>query len=346
MSLKEPATNYIDTPIGKIPIVPQFLNFEDRLGAWKARWNIGRMNYTIEPGLYAVGNPDANSPVLISANYKLSFDSLRKELKEIDAWILVLDTKGINVWCAAGKGTFGTEELINRIQEISLDKVVKHRQLIVPQLGAPGVAAHLVKEATGFKVIYGPIRAKDLPRFFNSGNKATEDMRIVRFNLIDRLKLIPVEFVQGLKYVILLAAILFILSGLNPSGFDITQMINSGTVSVISILLAFISGVILTPLLLPFIPGRAFALKGFVIVILIFILLNYFSLSFQTLHLFEKIAWLLLMASISSFFAMNFTGASTYTSLSGVKKEMRFAVPLQIIGSVLGLILWIVSRFI
>jgi len=346
MNRNDVAIDYLDTPIGKIPIVLKSLNFEDRLGAWKARWNIGRMTYSIEPGLYAAGNPDENSPVLVSANYKLSFDSLRKELKDVNAWILVLDTKGINVWCAAGKGTFGTDELINRVHEAKLDKIVKHRQLIVPQLGAPGVAAHLVKEATGFKVVYGPIRSKDLSSFLNSGNKASDGMRVVRFNMIDRLKLIPVELVQGLKYTLFVAAILFVLSGLNPSGFDISKMIGSGMVAAICVLLALISGVILTPLLLPFIPGRAFALKGFVIVIPIIILLNYFSFAFQNVHLLEKISWLLLMGSISSFFAMNFTGASTYTSLSGVKKEMRFAVPLQIIGSVLGLILWIVSRFI
>jgi len=66
-----------------------------------------RMSYAISPGLYAVGNPTKESDVFVSANYKLSFDVLRRELKGFNAWILVLDTKGINVWCAAGKGTFG-----------------------------------------------------------------------------------------------------------------------------------------------------------------------------------------------------------------------------------------------
>lgn len=346
MNSKDLAFDYIDTLIGKIPIVATSLNFHDQLGAWKVRWTIGRMNYTIEPGLYAVGHPDMNSPVLVSANYKLSFDLLRKELQDIDAWILVLDTKGINVWCAAGKGTFGTNELINKIQSTNLNKIVYHRQLIVPQLGAPGVAAHLVKAATGFKVIYGPIRAKDLIAFLNLGNQATDDMRIVQFNMVDRLKIVPVDLVQGFKYVFLLLVILFLLSGLNPAGFAVNRMLESGLTVVLCILLAFISGVLLTPLLLPYLPGRAFSLKGFVITLPIFILLNYLSIAFQDLHLAEKIAWFLLMISISSFLAMNFTGASTYTSLSGVKKEMRIAVPLQIIGFVFGLILWVIQRFI
>ena len=108
------------------------------------------MRYRVDPGLYAVGAPDAASPVFVSANYGLSFNVLRRALAGITGWILVLDTKGINVWCAAGKGTFGTAELIHRIQATRLDTVVTHRNLIVPQLGAPGVSAHEVGKATGF----------------------------------------------------------------------------------------------------------------------------------------------------------------------------------------------------
>lgn len=91
------------------------ITFSDRLGAWKARWGIGRMNYRVEPGLYRLGKPDRRSPVFVSANYKMSFDILRSSLAGRDCWILVLDTKGINVWCAAGKGTFGPMELMGRI---------------------------------------------------------------------------------------------------------------------------------------------------------------------------------------------------------------------------------------
>ncbi|MCL2605833.1 MAG: acetyl-CoA synthase subunit gamma, partial [Coriobacteriia bacterium] len=80
------------------------LSFKDTLRGWKVRWGIGRMDYKIESGLYAVGKPDTSSPVLVSANYKLTFDALRKNLGGLDCWLLILDTKGINVWCAAGKG--------------------------------------------------------------------------------------------------------------------------------------------------------------------------------------------------------------------------------------------------
>src|SRR5208282_5702537 len=99
----------------------------DHWGQVKCRISGLRMSYIVKPGLYALGEPGRGSDVFASANYKLSFDILRRELKGLNAWILVLDTRGINVWCAAGKGTFGTAELIKRISAAQLDKVVTHR---------------------------------------------------------------------------------------------------------------------------------------------------------------------------------------------------------------------------
>src|SRR5665811_1490211 len=89
------------------------LTFSDIMGSLKARWGINRMNFKVNPGLYSLGTPDSNSPVMVTGNYKMSFDALRKELTGINSYILVLDTKGVNVWCAASKGTFGTNELMN-----------------------------------------------------------------------------------------------------------------------------------------------------------------------------------------------------------------------------------------
>ncbi len=204
---------FVSTAVGKIPRVYPQLSWSDRVGGWKARWGIGRMKYSVEPGLYALGNPGRDAPVLVTANYKMSFDRLRQSLPERSAWILVLDTKGINVWCAAGKGTFSTEELLRRIALSALGDVVTHRNLILPQLGAPGVAAHLVKKHSGFKVTYGPIRAKDLPAFLESGMKATPEMRVKTFPFWERLALIPIELVSALKAALILILVLFLLSG-------------------------------------------------------------------------------------------------------------------------------------
>ena len=180
-----------------IPVIASELNSSDFFGAVMVRWGINRNNYRVKPGLYAVGSPNQESDVFVTANYKLSFDALRKNLSGENGWILVLDTKGVNVWCAAGKGTFGTKELINRIRMVSLEKIVNHRRLILPQLGATGVAAHKVKEETGFNVHYGPVRASDIKKFINDGYRADREMRRVTFGFKDRIKLIPNDFMYG-----------------------------------------------------------------------------------------------------------------------------------------------------
>ena len=149
-----------------------------------ARWGYKRMKHRVEPGLYSLGKPTGESPVFVTANYTLSFDVLRSSLQGIDGYILVLDTEGVNVWCAAGKGTFGTDELIKRIEKSQLQEIVRHRTVILPQLGAPGINAQEVEKRTGFKVEYGPVRAKDLPEYLKN-HKVTPEMRQVHFNLSD-----------------------------------------------------------------------------------------------------------------------------------------------------------------
>ncbi|HVJ47823.1 mercury methylation corrinoid protein HgcA [Desulfitobacterium sp.] len=316
------------------------LTFQDILGAWKVRWGINRMNYKVEPGLYSVGKPDSNSPVMVSANYKLSFDMLRKELKGLNTWILVLDTKGVNVWCAAGKGTFGTQELLNRIAIVQLAKVVSHRTLVLPQLGAPGISAHEVTKYSGFKVIYGPVKAKDIPSFIHSGMKATEDMRTVRFSTYDRLVLTPVEFVGTFKVSLMIFGILFLLNilGVGPFGF----------VDFYAYMGVVIVGCVLTPVLLPWIPGRAFAWKGWLLGLIWAILVNVLN-GWPTVpqySILRALGYLLILPPVSAYYAMNFTGASTYTSFSGVLKEMRVAIPAMIISIFLGAVIILVNNFI
>ena len=333
----------IDTPVGRLPQVSSTLNREDYWGSIKARWAVGRMEYKIDPGIYALGTPDNHSTVFVSANYKMSFDRLRSSLCGRSGWILALDTKGINVWCAAGKGTFGTEELIRRIELSGLKNIVSHRKLILPQLGAPGVAAHTVAKFSGFNVQYGPIRAEDLPAYLDAGMKATGQMRTMTFQLKERAVLIPIELVEAAKIFLILAAAFFFVSGISgPAGFWVNA-ISFGLFAVSALLGAIIGGAILNPLLLPFLPGRAFSIKGFSIGIIIALILLYFrgiDLSVWPGRI-ESVAWLLIIPAISAYLAMNFTGCSTYTSLSGVKREMRWALPAEIACGVTGVVMWL-----
>lgn len=307
------------------------------------------MDYKIDPGLYALGDPGADSHVLVSANYKMSFDRLRESLPGRDAWILVLDTDGINVWCAAGKGTFGTDELVGRIRESGLEEVVNHRRLIVPQLGAPGVSAHAVRERSGFKVKYGPVRSSDLPAFIDSGFKTTPGMRIKTFTTAERAALIPLELVHALKTLLMVLPFLLVLGGLAGSGGFFESAIRLGLTDAAGLAVGIAAGCVITPLLLPWLPGRAFAAKG-LLPGLAGAFLFLFALSATSAVLFphpvEAAAWVFMIPAVSAYLAMNYTGCSTFTSLSGVKQEMRRAVPLEIAAAAAGLILWTVSRFI
>ncbi len=333
-------TSHIDTDAGKIPRISTQLNQKDRLGHLKVRLGIRRRKYSVSPGLYGIGNPDSNSPVLVTANYKLSFDKLRMELEGMDAWILILDTKGINVWCAAGKGTFGTDELVERITAVNLSRVVSHKKLILPQLGAPGVAAHIVTKRTGFKISYGPVLAKDVRQFIQAGNKATPQMRAVRFPLRERLVLTPVEITGILKPLLIITFLVLIL---DLSGLDIISVKD---------LLPYIGaigvGAFLVPVLLPWIPVRAFALKGFILGIIYAFVLNISSgyILSPNPNWSQALVYFLTLSALSSFLAMGFTGSSTYTSLSGVVREMKFAVPSIIIVATLGIGFMILKLFV
>ncbi len=325
-----------------IPVVLTNLNLADFIGAVMVRWGINRNNFRVNPGLFAVGNPDPSSAVYVTANYKLSFDALRKNLSGINCWILVLDTKGVNVWCAAGKGTFSSKELIKKIKEVSLDRIVSHRKVILPQLGATGVAAHIVKEQTGFNVHYGPVRAADIKRYVNAGYRADKEMRRVTFNFADRIKLIPNDFMYGKFYLLPALVIIYLLSGLSVNGISFKNFSEIGGPALFNIFLAYLSGIVITPMFLTSIPARAFSLKGFYTGLILSLALLLLGRTGK--NIFEIVSWFMIITAISSFLAMNFTGSSTYTSLSGVKKEMKVSLPFQIGFVVIGTILHVIGK--
>jgi len=298
----------------------------DRWDHFKARWGINRMGHVVEPGLYKLGLASPESPVIVTTNYTLSFDAVRSSLARNDAWILVLDTKGVNVWCAAGKGTFGTGELIRRIALTSLAGVVSHRTLILPELGAPGVSAHEVKKYTGFHVEYGPVRARDLPEYLRT-RKATPAMRKVEFTVWDRLVLVPVEFVSVALPMVVAAVVLYFLAGVVASLAAIT---------------AVLAGTVLFPLLVPWIPTKDFSTKGFLLGFVIALPFAAYYAGAPALPLYAKIASilvpLLIMPVVTAYLALNFTGSTTFTSRTGVKKEIFRYIPVLCILGGAGLI--------
>jgi hypothetical protein len=292
------------------------ITLADHWDHFLARMGVNRMSHIIQPGLYALGHPSPDSPVFVTANYTLSFDALRSSLQNLDSYIMVLDTEGVNVWCAAGWGTFGTSEVVERIAATSLGMVVRHRKLMLPQLSASGVSAFEVKRLSGFTIEFGPIMASDIPEFMNK-HKVTSEMRKVRFNLKDRLVLIPVE-IKAILLPMIIAALIFYFLG--------------GILSMAALLVSLFAGIALFPALLPWIPTKDFSSKGLLLGISVALpfTLSIFVNS-QTSILWMKLMQasipLLMMAPVTSYLALNFTGSTPFTSRSGVKREIFKYIP-------------------
>ena len=199
-----------------------------------------------------------------------------------------------------------------------LKEVVRHRKLILPQLGAPGVAAHLVKKQTGFLVEYGPVRAEDLPGYLRT-HSATPEMRRVEFPLCDRLVLIPVDVVRMLPWMLLTGLVGYLLGG---------------WLSALAAVTVFLAGLVLFPILLPWIPTHDFSSKGFLLGLLA-------ALPFALIALLGNpgMAWwrqvlsvlqyVLIMPAGVAYITLNFTGATTFTSRSGVRREIATYIPVM-----------------
>ena len=324
------------TAFPEISATTHQVSLANRFDHLLARFGYKRSQHRVEPGLYAIGSPTPESQVFVTANYTLSFDALRSNLAGLDAYILVLDTNGINVWCAAGKKTFSTEEIVFRVNATQLRKVVNRPVLILPQLGAPGVSAAEVKKRTGFKVEYGPVRASDLPEYLKT-HQATPAMRQVNFNLLDRLALIPVDFVHFIPAFVLVALIFyFFLGGLLPALAVLSTLVSAG---------------ILFPILLPWLPSENFSTKGFFLGFLTALPFSFYVF-FQHmdwkwyLQLGHALSYLLAIPAVVAYIALNFTGSTTFTSKTGVRREMQAYIPLMAWTFGAGIILIILMVFV
>ena len=274
---------------------------------------------------------------MVTCNYKLTFDILRREMKAISCWILVVETYGINVWCAAGKKSFSTGEVALRVKQAGLSRVVKHKTLIIPQLAAPSVAVHRLKGLCGFKGVFGPIRARDLPEFISCQMKARPGMREVEFPVLQRLEVALVEVYGARKFMAWCLAVCIVLAALGPGGFFLQEILWSGLGAFAVVFAGFATGTFAVPALLPVFKTRAFAAKG----LLVGIPVGLFMALMLARSLPEGFAALLGTAATASWFAMHYTGSTPFTSLSGVDREMRTYMPVQGLMVFLAAMVWL-----
>lgn len=342
-NIRHAITGQLETPIGTIKVLSTELLPIDKISNFKVRLGIGRDDYAIPPGIYAIGEPNEESDVMVTCNYKLTIDKLRTELGGLNLWILVLDTFGVNVWCAAGKGTFSTEEIIFKVKKYKLSKLVNHKTLILPQLCGPGVSAYQITKFTGFKAVFGPIYASDIKDYINNNLEARDYMRRVRFNLKDRVAVSPIEALAAIKY---LPFIYIFFVGINcfSGGYSLVGLLTDSLLNTLAYGIAIIIGSVVFPMIMPVLPFRMFSLKAGVLGVLwslvVFVFSGIFGFNNSILI---SLSNLFLFTSIISFLGFNFTGSTTFTSLSGVKKESRMAMPVIMAMFILGIILMILQ---
>lgn len=191
--------------------------------------------FPCKPGLIKIGNPDQNSPVFLTCNFHLTVERVKKALRGIDCYLLIANSKGINVWCAATGGHFTNHNVVSILKTSGIEKLVSHRKVTLPQLAASGIEAKTIKNKTGWEIIWGPVYAKDIPLFINNNFQKTLPMREVEFHLPQRIEMaiawaFPISAVSSLvmilfwpKDIFFVVSLMWILSFLIFLSFPIYQ---------------------------------------------------------------------------------------------------------------------------
>jgi NAD-dependent dihydropyrimidine dehydrogenase PreA subunit len=142
-------------------------------------------------GLIKIGNPDKDSHVFITVNYCVTVERVKRALEKsaINCYLLIANSRGINVWCSAAGGHFTNHDIISVLKTSGIEKLTNHRKTILPQLAAAGIEAKVIKEKTGWNIIWGPVYAENIPDFIKNNFKKTPEMRDVKFPLMQRIEM-------------------------------------------------------------------------------------------------------------------------------------------------------------
>jgi len=160
----------------------QIKSFFDFCGRWFPN--------PVTPGLRRIGTPDRDSPIVVTGNFHLTVRRVEKALVSQHCYLLVVQSKGINVWCASAGGELNTHSIISALKTSNIKSLVDHRELILPQLAAPGIDTKLLKKVSGWKGKWGPVYAGSLPGFLANGRTQNQDQRRVNFDLPFRIEML------------------------------------------------------------------------------------------------------------------------------------------------------------
>jgi acetyl-CoA decarbonylase/synthase complex subunit gamma len=143
-------------------------------GATKASLTLRQNIYTdpqkpiqMNPGLYRVGTPDKDAPVLMTVNFSLTFFTLQGYLEStrVPCFMLIVDTEGLSVLTAVAAGKLSEMLVRDSIKKFGVENEVTHRKLIIPGYASP--LSGRIEDATGWKVLVGPRDAAEIGEFLH-----------------------------------------------------------------------------------------------------------------------------------------------------------------------------------
>jgi NAD-dependent dihydropyrimidine dehydrogenase PreA subunit len=278
------------------------------------RW----MGFPIEPTLIKVGNPTGESPVFLTCNFILTVKRVLNAIKDLDCYLLIAPSKGINVWCGACGDDFRTDSVLSIIKTSGINDLVSHRMLILPQLSAPGIDPIVIKKETGWDAMFGPVYAKDIPDFIANDCEKLESQKIVKFPISQRAEMATLYF----SILLVIISIIYWIAAIFLPILDPILYLES-----ISILAIIIYG---SMLILPSISIESGKVKVWIFEGFIILAIVLFNL-FIDINIFHLIWNLILSSLITIIMAEDFHGLTPiYKSELGEKtwkkgdKKMRF----------------------
>ena len=226
------------------------------------RWT----GFPVEPTLLKIGNPTKESPVFVTCNFNLTVKRVLKALEDIDCYLLIAPSNGINVWCGACGDDFHTDSVLSIIKTSGIDDLVSHRTLILPQLSAPGMDPLSIKKKSGWNVKFGPVYAKDIKSYIEQELNKSEAQRIVRFPIAKRIEMASLYFFL----LFLLTSILYWIVAIFLPVLDLLLYLDT-----VGILVALIYGPLL---ILPSVTWKTGKIKIWIYEIMILFLILLFNL--------------------------------------------------------------------
>jgi acetyl-CoA decarbonylase/synthase, CODH/ACS complex subunit gamma len=123
----------------------------------------------VEPGIYEINKPKAESPVLITTNFSITYFAVANEVESsgLPAWLIVTDAEGMSVLTAWAAGKFDAEKIAKSVKNTGIAEKVNHRKVVIPGHVAV-LMGELEEELPGWQIKVGPREAVDLPRFLKT----------------------------------------------------------------------------------------------------------------------------------------------------------------------------------